>query len=208
MPALTEANDVIRARNVTASECYALLDEAITHPHPYTSRQKIFDRLTAPATFPHADRTEAMDIGVFFERDVARYAAQRHGLKLRANSRSIEHPKVNLSATPDYIVLNSRMLVECKVSGILYGWNEWDLHPWYEWQARAQLAVTNRDVCLIAALVGVTFHTIPVVRDMEKEERLLETVQSFFDYHVLPGIRPADIPKQSSLTAIVTKAGK
>lgn len=178
MPALTEANDIIRARNVAASECYALLDEAIGRPHPYTDAAKIFDRLTAPASFPHIDQTEAMAIGVFFEPYVARYAARKLGLKLRANTRTVEHPTVSLCATPDYLVLNKRMLVEVKVSSIMYGWTEDDLLPWYEWQARAQLACTNRDVCLVVALVGSNLFTVPVVRDREKEERLLSTAQS------------------------------
>lgn len=199
-PALTPANDLIRARNVTASECYALLAD----DHPYTDRTKIFDRLTSSHDTKPDTQTEAMALGVFMESAIARYAAQARGLKLRANTRTIEHPKVNLCATPDYLVLNQRMLVEVKLSSIMYGWSEDDLHPQYEWQARAQLACTNRDVCLVAALVGSRFYCIPVVRDAEKEERLLSTVDEFMQEHVLPGIRPV-LAEQSGLSAIVTK---
>jgi len=190
MPALTQANDIIRARNVSASECYALLGH-----HPYTTRQKIWDRLTSPAIDVRVDQTDAMSLGSYFEPHIAKYAAKRLGLKLRAATRTIEHPSVNLCATPDYYILQKPMLLEVKLSGIMYGWSEDTLHPHYEYQARAQLACTDRDVCIVAALVGATLYTIPVVRDYEKERVLLETVQSFFDTYIITGIRPpADEP--------------
>jgi len=187
MPALTPANDEIRSRNVSASECYALLGK-----HPYATKQGIFDRLVAPWAYGHPEQTEAMQLGVFMEPHIARYAAQKFGLKLRPNKQTREHSSVNLCATPDYIVLNTKMLLEVKLSGIMYGWTEDDLHPWYEYQARAQMACTDRDVVLVAALVGARFFCIPVVRDIDKERRLLEAVDEFFHEHVLTGIRPLD----------------
>jgi predicted phage-related endonuclease len=148
-----------------------------------------------------------MKIGVFMEPYVAKYAAQKHGLKIRANTRTIEHRKVNLCATPDYLVLNQPMLLEVKVSSIFYGWSEDDLHPWYEYQARAQMACTNREVCIIVALVGSAFFSVPVVRDRDKEEALLQTVDDFFTNHILTGVRPVE-PEQSGLWATVTQKGK
>lgn len=199
MPALTPANDLVRARNVSASECYALLGY-----HPYTTPQRIYDRLTVPWDTKPDAQTEAMAIGVYLEPYVARYAARKLGIRIRAATRTVEHPTVSLCATPDYLVLGKRMLLEIKVSSILYGWNEDDLHPHYEYQARAQLACTNRDVCIVCVLVGSTFYHIPVVRNAEKEKRLLDAVDSFFHDHVIPGVRPADPPTQSGITAIVT----
>lgn len=188
MPALTAANDYIRARNVTASECYALLGH-----HPYTSRQRIYDRLTAPYTAPQIDQTEAMALGVYLEPHIARYAARKMGVKVRAFTRTVEYPgPVNLCATPDYMVIGHPMLMEVKVSSILYGWSADDLHPHYEYQARAQLACTNREVCFVVALVGAAFYNIPVVRDARKEESLLEAVDAFFNEYVLAGIRPIE----------------
>jgi predicted phage-related endonuclease len=81
-------------------------------------------------------------------------------------------------------------LVEIKVSSIMYGWNEDDLHPHYEWQARAQMACTGRDLCIVCALVGSTFYHVPIVRDLQKERRMLEAVDTFWYAHVMPGIRP------------------
>ena len=168
MPALTEANDLVRARNVTASEVGALLDK-----HPYTDPTKIYDRLMSPIADLHV-QSEAMGIGVFLEPYVAKYAAKRLGLKLRAATRTVEYKGfANLCATPDYLVLNKPMLVEIKVSSIMYGWTEDTLHPHYEWQARAQMACTNRDTCFVCAMVGSTFFAVPVVRDLHKEARML-----------------------------------
>lgn len=197
MPALTPSNDVIRSRNVTASECYALIGK-----HPYVTKQTIYDRLVSPWDYGHAEQTEAMQRGVYFEPHIAKYAAKRLGLRVRANSRSIEHHRVNLSATPDYFILGTRMLMEVKLSSIMYGWSEADLHPWYEYQARAQMACTDRDMVLVVALVGSAFYNVPVVRDNDKEERLLNAVEEFMEVHVLPQVRPSDdIP--SSLIATV-----
>jgi len=199
MPALTPANDLVRSRNVSASECYALLGH-----HPYSSPQRIYDRLTAPMNTKPDNQSEAMALGSFMEPYVARYAAQKLGLRIRAASRTIEHPRVSLCATPDYYILGTRMLLEIKVSSILYGWSADDLHPHYEYQARAQMACTNRDVCIIAVLVGSSFFHIEVVRDSAKEDRLLEAVDSFMVNHVLSGVRPG-VEHQSGVIATVTK---
>jgi len=202
VPALTPANDLIRAVNITASEVGALLDV-----HPYTSPTKIYDRLTDPSYTPDT-QSEAMALGVYFERYIAKYAAQRMGLKLRANARTIVHPDGHmLCATPDYLVLNRRMLVEVKLSSIIYGWSEDSLAPHIEWQARAQLAVTNRDVCIIAALVGSKFYQIPVVREVAKERLMLEVVDLFKRDHLDTGVRPQEeIPHLRNV--VVEKGGR
>jgi len=190
MPPLTAASNIIRARNVTASEVGALLG-----PHPYMTPQTIYDRLRDPITYEaHRDpQSESMYLGVFFERRIAQYAAQKLGLKLRSNSRTVEHPDYPLCATPDFIVLNARMLVECKLSSIMYGWAEDVLQPHIEWQARAQLACTDRDVCIVAALVGSRFYTVPVIRNDEKEGRMRLAVRQMMQ-DVKAGNRPPDAP--------------
>jgi putative phage-type endonuclease len=200
VPALTPANDLVRARNVSASECYALLGK-----HPYSSPQKIFDRLTSPAIEVRSDQTQAMAIGSYLEPYVARFAAKKLGIKVRAATRTVEHRTVPLCATPDYIVIKQPMLLEVKVSSITYGWTEDTLHPHYEYQARAQLACTGRDVCIVAALVGSALYTIPVVRDMEKEERLLEAVRKFWDDHILTGIRPPTVDARLSVATVTER---
>lgn len=200
MPALTPENDAIRARNVTASEVGALLG-----PHPYTSPRNIYMRLTRHPEYVKPTHTDAMHLGVWFERRIAQEAARRIGVKIRANSRTIEHKSHMLAATPDYLVLRPRMLdgtgvfmappralIECKLSSILYGWSDDKMPEHVEWQARAQLAVTNREVCFVAVLVGSKFHLIPVVRDHELEGRMLHAVDDM-ELRIVTGNPPAPI---------------
>lgn len=184
MPALTPANDLVRLRNVAASECGALIED-----HPYTTPTSIFDRLTTPG-LGVVEQTEAMRLGSFMEPYIAKFTAQKLGLKLRANGRTLEHPKVNLCATPDYYILSHNMLLEIKLSSKLYVWTEETLQPYIEWQVRAQMAVTNRDAAIVSALVGSQLHLVTVMRDMEKEERLLTAVDTFWHENVLLGVRP------------------
>lgn len=200
MPALTPENDAVRARNVTASEVGALLG-----PHPYTNPLRIYHRLTGDPAYIKPEHTEAMELGIFFERRIAQYAAEKYGVRIRANVRTHEMKGHMLAATPDFYVLHPRgliafgpprMLIECKLSSILYGWTEDRLAPHIEWQARAQLAVTGRDVCLVAALVGSQFHLIPVARNKASEGRMLDAVDEM-EYRVMRGMPPAppEIPQ-------------
>jgi predicted phage-related endonuclease len=148
-------------------------------------------------------QSEAMAMGVYFERHIARYAAAKLGIKVRAATRTIEYPgPINLCATPDYYVLNTRMLLEVKLSSILYGWTEDDLHPHYEYQARAQMACTNRDVVIVAAMVGSTFYHVEVVRDLQKERMMLDAVDAFWYTYVIPGIRPPVEETQTRLRSV------
>jgi predicted phage-related endonuclease len=170
-------------------------------PHPYTTPTSIYDRLTTPA-WGGVEQTEAMRLGMFFEQRIAQYAAQKLNLKLRANSRTIEHPKISLCATPDYYVLGHPILVEVKLSSKLYVWTDETLQPYIEWQARAQMAVTDRLVCCIAALVGSQFHMVMVSRDYKKEEALLQKVDTFWHENVMAGVRPMTLQQTSIIARI------
>jgi putative phage-type endonuclease len=200
MPALTAANDAIRARNVTASEVGALLG-----PHPYTSALNIYMRLTGDPGWVKPMHTDAMHLGVWFERRIAQEAARRLGVRVRANMRTIEHKSHMLAATPDYLVLRPRnariadtfmkplrALIECKLSAILYGWSAEKMPDHVEWQARAQLAVTNRDVCFVAVLVGSQFHLIPVVREKGPERMMIDAVDEM-ENRIVRGVPPAPL---------------
>ena len=199
MPALTPESNRIRAINVTASEVGALLDK-----HPYMTAGDIFDRLTNPALWEMSrdPPIEAMALGVYFEPYIARYAAGRLGLKLRANTRTRVHRSHMLCATADYIVLNHSALVECKLSSIMYGWQDEQLAPHIEWQARAQMAVFDRDTCIVAALVGSRFYTIPVLRNEDSERRMLLAVDDMVKAVVNGGPRPTEVETKVSKVRI------
>ena len=195
MPPLTEASNIIRARNVTASEVGALLDK-----HPYMTAGNIYDRLRDPVGWElqRDPQNEAMALGTFMEPHIARYAAQKLGLRLRANTYTREHPKHPLCATADYLVLGHSMLVECKLSSIMYGWSDEKLAPHIEWQARAQMAVWDRDAVIIAALVGSKFYSLSIVRDTYKERRMLTAVDNLVGAVLSGGPRPAEVETKVS----------
>jgi hypothetical protein len=153
---------------------------------------KIYDRLRDPIAYEltRDPQSEAMALGVYFEPHIARYAARKLGLRLRANNRTIEHKTHPLCATPDYLVLGRRILVEVKLSSIMYGWDSESLAEHIEWQARAQMACTDRDAVIIAALVGSRFYDIPVVRNADKERRMLDAVAEMYTLAMSGGTRP------------------
>ena len=187
---LTQANHEARARNVTASEVGALLGH-----HPYATPQSIYDRLTG-ATTPR-DASEAMEVGSAMEGAILRYAMDRHGFRARQNSRTYEHKRVRLSATPDafspklpWDIVAVPAIIEVKMSARMDQWRE--LPVQYEWQVRAQMACANRDHAVVFALVGMSLSTFALYRDREMEDRLLTAVDRFWTDHILTGVRPPD----------------
>ena len=189
MPPLNEANRLIRSQNVTASEVAALMPTG----HPYASPTSIYDRLTKGAS---EKSSEAMRIGSHMEGAILRFAEAEYGFRARANSRSYVHPKVRLAATPDAFALTrlpwalvpERALIEVKMSGRPELWR--DVPDYIDWQCRAQLAVTNRDVVYIVVLAAMRLLSFPVYRDADKETALLAAVQQFWTDHMVAGVRP------------------
>ena len=182
MPPLTERNHLIRAQHVTASEVGALLGE-----HPYTTPEAIWDRLMerGPEREPPS---QSMRLGSYMEGPILRWYAQEKGVRVKANSRSLVHRTVRLCATPDAYIVGGG-LVEVKLSGRTDLWAR--TPPDYViWQAMAQLAVTNRDYCDIAVLIGATFRIHTVYRDPLAEVMMTEAVTAFWDDHIRMGRRP------------------
>ncbi len=193
MPPLTASNELIRARNVSASEVGALLDG-----HPYATPEGIYDRLTG-APEPRRE-SEAMSLGSWMESAILRFAERRDGFRARANPYTLEHPGVRLCATPDaylltpmpFAITEERALVEIKMSGRPELWRT--VPDYVEWQARAQLAVTGRDVVYIYVLVGMQLVRHAVWRDAQKEDRLLGAVERFWIHNLVAGVRPTPKP--------------
>lgn len=187
MPPLTPRNLELRAQNVTASEVGALLGE-----HPYTDPSLIWDRLCSPFALDRPS-TEAMETGSFMEPAIAALAARRLELRIRANSKTYVHPKVRLSATPDYLVIGQPPgLLEIKMSGRVEMWPYRGPIPEHiEWQVRAQMACTRRYTVAVCVLVGVGLRTFLFDREPDKEARMLAAVDRFWRDHVVTGIRPA-----------------
>ena len=198
---LTPTNNLIRGRNVTASEVGALMGE-----HPYMSPGRIFDRLTGAATLQLPNL--AMDFGSDAEPILARFAQRMletsmspaiYGpTRVRLNAQAFQHPRVRLCATPDAFVyrrdldgaLDTDLLVELKLSWSQNRWRS-GLPPDIEWQARAQLACTHRKRVIVYVFTG-TEHVYIVDRHVGKERRMTQAVERFWRDHIDTGIRPQD----------------
>lgn len=188
MPQLTAENQRIRAQNVSASEVGALLGD-----HPYSTPGTIWDRLNGA---PGPVENDAMRNGTELEPAIARLAEKRLGLRLRACTKTYEHPKVQLCATPDYYVLGTPPgLVEIKLSGSREMWSRDEPPEHVEWQARAQMACTGRGTVAICVLVGSGLRTYIIERDTEKERAMTEAVDRFWTLYMVTGTRPDDTPK-------------
>jgi hypothetical protein len=200
VPPLTEANAIIRAQNVSASEVAALVAE-----HPYTDAGAIYDRLVGGGG--EARKTsESMSLGTFFEERILRFAEQRDGFRARLNSRTFVHPTVRLCATPDAFVVRprpglfvpERALVEIKMSGRGDQWVE--PLPYVEWQVRAQMACTGRDTVYVYVLAGMRLLAFQLYRDPEKEARMLDCVQRFWTDNIVARVRPDPAPIVPAMT--------
>lgn len=189
MPPLTTANALIRAQNVTASEVAALMPCG----HPYTTAAAIYERLTIGAA---ETTSQAMRIGSYMESAVLRFAEIEFGFRARANARTYVHPEVRLAATPDafavtrmpWAIVQERAIVEVKMSGRVELWRE--IPEYIDWQCRAQLACTGRDVVYIVVLAAMRLLAFPVYREADKEAALTEAVATFMCDHYDARVRP------------------
>ncbi len=199
MPPLTPGNEIIRATNVTASEVAALMPTG----HPYATPESIYDRLTVGAP---DKSSQAMRIGSHMESAILRFAEAEIGFRARANSKTIEHRGVRLCATPDAFLLTQmpwaivpeRALIEVKMSGRPELWQ--DVPSYIDWQCRAQLACTGREVVYIVVLAGMRLLTLPVYRKPDKEAEMLAAVDTFWHDHIVPQVRPEPAAPVHALT--------
>ena len=190
MPPLTPANAAIRAENVTASEVAALLPGG----HPYTTAEGIYDRLTSGKG--PGESSMAMRIGSHMEPAILRFAEAEMGFRARANARTFVHRRVHLCATPDAFAVTrmpwamtpERALVEVKMSGRPELWR--DVPSYIEWQCRAQLACTGRDVVYIVVLAAMRLLSFPVYREPDTEAEMLAAVDAFWREHIVARVRP------------------
>lgn len=200
MPPLTPRNDAIRRENVTASEVAALMDGG----HPYATPQSIYDRLTLPETA--VKDSQAMRLGSHMEGAILRFAESEMGFRARANGRTFTHPRVRLCATPDAFAVGrmpwamtpERAIVEVKMSGRPELWR--DVPDYIDWQCRAQLACTGRDVVYIVVLAAMRLLAFPVHRDLDKEAELTDRVQRFWTDNIVARVRPDAAPVVPAMT--------
>lgn len=181
MPAPTASGHELRRTRVGASEVGALMGF-----HPYQAPADVWARLVGAAK-PKPE-TAAMLAGNLMEEPVAGMWSRQHGRKVVRCSRTYAHPEVALCATPDYYVPHHELL-EVKVSGDYDLWSS--LPEYVYWQAQAQLALTGRVTCHVAAFVGGSLRTYVVPAEYHDQARMLVEVDAFVRQHVLTRQAPA-----------------
>jgi putative phage-type endonuclease len=178
---LNAAQAAARAGRIGASEVAALLGE-----HPYMTALDVYQRITEGR---QQELNGPMRVGQYLEPHVLRML-RWEGLRARACHRAYTHPSLPLSASPDAYAAPHRGygpgLVEVKVT---YAWAE--IPAYVRWQAQAQLLLTGRSVCWVAALTGSRLVTVPVEADWGAFRDILEAVELFHEEHLRPRIPPA-----------------
>lgn len=174
MPAPTASGHELRRTRVGASEVGALMGA-----HPYQTPADIWARLVG-ASRPKPE-TAAMAAGNFMEEPVAHMWAREHGRKVVRCARTYAHDQVALCATPDYYVPHHELL-EVKVSGDYDLWSS--LPEYVYWQSQAQMALTGRVTCHVAAFVGGSLRSFVVPADAHDQARMLHDVDAFVRQYV------------------------
>jgi len=139
---------------------------------------------------PDRPDSAAMALGRALEGPVVDMVRELLPLRIRRNGRTFAHVSSPLFATPDAFVARDRLL-EVKVVGLrgAADWND-DLPCRVKLQAQAQLAVTQREACYVAALIGTELRLTLVERDPFAQLEILETAERFVDRHLQQGVPP------------------
>ena len=196
MPQLTEASRERRRSRIGASELGALFGW-----HPWTDPARIYARIVDG---DQPVQTASMGLGHVLENAIAREAAARLNLEAMACSRTYVHDALPIAATPDYYARELRRTVggiapirHGRYTGLLEvklstEWSWWidGPPPWYEWQVRAQMALTGRRWGVIAAVIVSRLETFQIEHDPDKWAEAEARVAAFQSEHLTPRIPP------------------
>lgn len=193
---LTETQQAIRATGIGASEIAQVIDV-----HPYQGPMHVWLRKptpTRPALIPHDDPEDALSatsVGSILEDGMRLLFEKKTGIKLaRPGPITLRHERYSaVLASPDDLALVEDAGVEIKIVGAnnAHTWSQ-GLPDHHELQARQNMAVTDRARWFVIGLLGgidVRLHCVE--RDLEVEDMLLESAQTFWDVHVLGDEPPA-----------------
>lgn len=143
------------------------------------------------------DDNERMFVGRNVEDAIARMAQEKLGIKARRLKTYMRHDKINgMGSSFDYEIIGHERgpgLLEIKnVDSLIYRreWSDDEAPPHIEAQVQAQMEVSNRDWCIICALVGGnTLKFIERERDREVGEAIGKRIDQFWA-SVLGNIEP------------------
>lgn len=137
------------------------------------------------------------EMGHRFEPLIADAYADREGVALEAVT-TTRHPEIpHIFATPDRRVLGTNRLVECKAVFsprvmVMFGEDGSSDYPeHFAVQAMVQAAVMDAEDVHLAALLGADLRVYRVPRDHDRERRLLDVIDGWWQRHIVGGERPA-----------------
>lgn len=161
---------------------------------------------------PDAEENEPMYWGSRLEDVVASEFAKRNGMKVQRVNSIIRHPEHSCAMASidraivadgtrarllDGLLVGATALLECKTASA-HALSDWqgddgsDAMPiHYAAQCMWYLAVTDVDVCHVAALVGGNrFIVRKVERDEPTIDAMLERAEAWWQRHIVDGVRP------------------
>ena len=184
----------LRARQsgIGGSEAAAIINQS-----KYSSPLKVYlDKIT-PITDETPDmQNEAMRQG----KDLEEYCASRFeeatGKKVRRVNAIVQHPEYDfIIGDLDRRVDGENSILECKTTKpfteAAKAFQDGKVPTDYAIQCHHYMLVTGADRCYLAALVlGMGFHVIPIDREQETLDLLLEREVDFWEKNVMAGVAP------------------
>lgn len=167
---LTQAQQRIRAKHVTASEVPALFGE-----DPYQTAGDLW--LLKTGRVPVISRpNEASDIGLMIEDSLIRWAGDELDVKVSRRNPLRVHTDGILSCTHDALVVNEPVAIQAKTAGILNPFASRD--SWGEagtdqvsnrvnLQCQAEMAVSDLDRVFVPAMIGGRGRLLYIVQRSE-----------------------------------------
>lgn len=136
------------------------------------------------------------EMGHRFEAVIADAYADREGVELETCT-TVRHPEIpHVFATPDRRVVGTSRLVECKAVFsprvmVMFGEDGTSDYPeHFAVQAMVQAAVMDAEDVHLAALLGADLRVYRVPRDHDRERRLLDVIDAWWQRHIVGGERP------------------
>lgn len=201
-----------RKKGIGASEASSILGL-----NPFCTPFKLWANKTG-LYVEEVQESEAMEWGHALETPIAIKWAERNGVTVKQCGDLIKHDNSPLFATPDFEVIETGDLLECKLTNDVKGYAENSTPDYVQIQVAVQLLCTGREAAHIAALLrGTKLLTRHFVSNLELQGLIVEKAQEFWklvdtktppalmaeDADLIPSIYPAHPNMSKELDASI-----
>jgi len=160
---------------------------AVVGLNPYRTPLDVYFEKRGETEPEDLSDNEAVHFGNVLEDVIAQEYSRRTGRKVRRNNRLLRHPEHSfMQASLDREVVGESRLLECKTAGAFMAdqWGEAgtdEVPMQYLIQCMHYLAVTGKDLCDLAVLIGGRdFRIYPIQRDEELVANLIAGEAEFW----------------------------